>query len=170
MLGRGHRNVWIVTMVAAGGLVIAAIALAAGGKPQFTAGSASGDIARWRISFSESGLAPGSTVAYSATAKASATYICPNYPRYDALGGGHGAPQHFRVYKSSMSMGLTATADSVGVVHKGGSAPQGFVTPTCSDGSTPALSSYGLYNVRILDATNNVRAPSLRGSTQPPPR
>lgn len=169
MLGRRHRKVWIVPMVAAGGLVIAAIALAAGGRPQFTAGSASGDIARWRISFTESGLAPGAAVAYSATAKASATYICPNYPRYDALGGGHGAPQHFRVYRS-LAMDLSATADSAGVVHKGGSALQGFVTPVCSDGSTPSLSSYGLYNVRIVDTTNTVRAPSLRGSTQPPPR
>ena len=127
MLGRRHRNVWIVTMVAAGGLVIATTALAAAPRPHFTAGSASGDIVRWRISFTEAGLAPGSTVAYSVTAKASATYICPNYPRYDALGGGHGAPQHFRVYKPSMSMGFTATADSAGVVNKGGTAPQGFV-------------------------------------------
>jgi hypothetical protein len=172
MRGRGRRSLWIAVAATAGTLVavtIASIAVAGGGGPKFTAGSASGDISRWRVSFTESGVTPGSTVAYHATARASATYICQNYPKYDQAGNGHGAPQHFRIYRD-LSISLSGTADLSGVVHKGGSGAEGFVAPRCSDGSTSSVASYGLYNVRIQDTTNHVWAPSLRGNTQPAPR
>jgi hypothetical protein len=126
--------------------------------PAFASGSASGDISRWRISFSETGVTPGSTVAYRATAKASATYVCPS------------GRQHFRVYRPDLTLNFSGTADLNGVVNRKASQAEGFVTPTCADGTTPNLSSYGLYNVRILDVTHGVRAPSLRAHTTPVPR
>jgi hypothetical protein len=162
MMRRGRKRWWIVgggtTVLVTAVAVIGVATGSARSGPAFAAGSASGDISRWRITFSETGLTPGSTVTYRATAKASATYICAS------------GRQHFRVYRPALTLNLTAKADLHGAVTKGGSQLEGFVAPTCSDGSTPNLSSYGLYNVRILDTTHGIGSPSLRAHTTPVPR
>jgi hypothetical protein len=169
-LRRGYRRRIAVALVVAGAAGVVAVGLAgARSGPAFTTYSASGDIATWRVSFTESGLTPKSHVNYLATAQTSATYNCTKPPYYDAHGGGHGAPPHFRVRKS-LSASFTGTANSQGSVRRTNSGSQGLVPPTCPDGSLPVLSSYALYNVRLVDLTSHVNAPSMRDHTTPRPR
>ncbi len=148
---------------------LAASAASAASGPSFTGASASGDVSNWRVTFTESGLAPGAKVAYSMGARIALTFNCSSYLGSDHLGIGHGAPQHFRIY-SNLAHGFSANANSSGVVRRSVSVPEGISAPTCSDGSASSVSSYALYRVVVLDSTNRVSAHSLREHTQPRPR
>ena len=166
--GSPWRAAVVLAVAAVAGGVAAGLAGARSG-PVFSIYSASGNIATWRVSFTETGLTPKSHVNYLATAQTSATYNCTMPPYFDAHGNGHGAPAHFRIRKS-LSAAFTGTADSKGILRRTNYGPEGISSPACADGSLPALSSYALYNVRLVDQTSHVNAPSMRDHTTPRPR
>jgi hypothetical protein len=164
-----RRRIAVALLVAGAAGVVAIGPAGARSGPSFSLYSASGDIATWRVSFTETGLTPKSRIHYAATAQASATYNCTKPPYFDRHGGGHGAPPHFRI-RTALSATFTGTANAQGSVRKTNAGSEGIAPPTCSDGSLPVLSSYALYNVRLVDTTSHVNAPSMRDHTTPRPR
>jgi hypothetical protein len=146
---RGILFMFTLPMMLAGFLVAATPALAV--SPHFISASANLSGTNLNVSFKESGLGNNALITYTASADATATYVCVN------KGGGNPSASNKTTVSGPVSQTGTFNSGKNGTISQTLTiSPPGPGSFSCPSGQSRQIAQVSYTNAAITDTTNGV--------------